>query len=193
MDKRAAAALVLAAILSASATSLAAPPPAPPAAGPAPVQPPPAAPAPAPLPGPGHHRMSADDMQAFTEARIAGLKAGLQLTPAQEKNWPALETAMRETSRERAARMMQMAEERKAMGGRPDPLEGLRRRAKTMHAMAGDLEKLAQAAQPLYDSLDEGQKRRFGALMRVAQQHWRHAMGAAHGAPGPKEHDDHDD
>jgi len=47
---------------------------------------------------PGRDRMgwhpSAEDAAAFTDARIAGLKAGLKLTPEQEKNWPAVETAI---------------------------------------------------------------------------------------------------
>ena len=37
-----------------------------------------------------HPKFSAEDFAAFTDARIAALKAGLRLTPAQEKNWPAL-------------------------------------------------------------------------------------------------------
>ena len=47
----------------------------------------------------GHHprwQMSAEDAQAFSDARIAGLKAGLRLTTEQEKSWPAVEAAMRE-------------------------------------------------------------------------------------------------
>src|ERR1700751_1278626 len=46
--------------------------------------------------GPGRDRMgwrmNAEDAAAFTDARIAALKAGLKLTPEQEKNWPAVET-----------------------------------------------------------------------------------------------------
>ena len=38
-----------------------------------------------------HQQLSAEQIAAFTDARIAALKAGLKLTPAQEKNWPALE------------------------------------------------------------------------------------------------------
>ena len=41
------------------------------------------------------HRLSADDVSAFADARIAALKAGLELTPDQTKNWPAFETALR--------------------------------------------------------------------------------------------------
>ena len=43
-------------------------------------------------------------------ARIAALKAGLKLTPAQEKNWPALETALREQAKARAARIAEWRE-----------------------------------------------------------------------------------
>ena len=38
-------------------------------------------------------RPSAEDVAALTDARVAGLKAGLKLTAEQEKNWPAVETA----------------------------------------------------------------------------------------------------
>jgi zinc resistance-associated protein len=42
-----------------------------------------------------HHHPSPEDIKAFTDARIAALKAGLQLTPDQEKNWPPFEQAIR--------------------------------------------------------------------------------------------------
>jgi hypothetical protein len=64
-------------------------------------------------------------------------------------------------------------------------------------AHAGDLEKLAQAAKPLYDTLDEGQKRRFGKLMRAAGlEHMRHVahMLREGGHEGGHDHDPgHDD
>src|ERR1700746_2257147 len=41
-------------------------------------------------------RPTTQDLQAFGEARLAALKAGLVLTPEQEKNWPAFEQAARE-------------------------------------------------------------------------------------------------
>ena len=46
-------------------------------------------------------RPSAEDMAAFTDARIAALKAGLELTPDQEKNWPAFEQAVRDAAQMR--------------------------------------------------------------------------------------------
>src|SRR6202167_5719535 len=58
--------------------------------------------------GPGaeqRHRPSAADMAAFTDARIAALKAGLELTPDQAKNWPAFEQARRDMAKCLAARI----------------------------------------------------------------------------------------
>src|SRR6476620_2569315 len=70
--------------------------------------------------GPGRDRMgwrpSAEDAAAFTDARVAGLKAGLKLTPEQEKNWPAVETAMRDLAKQRADRMNARAERRANRG-----------------------------------------------------------------------------
>jgi hypothetical protein len=41
------------------------------------------------------HYLSPEDRAAFVDARIAALKAGLELTPDQAKNWPAFEQALR--------------------------------------------------------------------------------------------------
>src|SRR5260370_360950 len=66
-------------------------------------------------------RPNAEDAAAFTDARIAGLKAGLKLTPDQEKNWPAVEAAIRDLAKDRAdrtkARMERMAALREARRG----------------------------------------------------------------------------
>ena len=40
------------------------------------------------------HRLSVADVSAFADARIAALKAGLQLTSDQAKNWPQFEQAV---------------------------------------------------------------------------------------------------
>ena len=52
-------------------------------------------------------QLTADDIAAFTDARIAAFKTALKLTPAQEKNWPAVEQALRDISKERIARAKQ--------------------------------------------------------------------------------------
>jgi zinc resistance-associated protein len=107
---------------------------------------------------------NAEDLRAFGEARIAALKAGLVLTPEQEKNWPAFEQAARDLAKMRMDR-------RSAMRNAPateDPVERLRQRATALSETGAALKKLADATDPLYKSLDENQKRRFAILNRLA-------------------------
>jgi LTXXQ motif family protein len=122
-----------------------------------------------------HPKFSAEDFAAFTDARIAALKAGLKLTPAQEKNWPALETALREQAKARAARIAEWREKAKEPREHRSVIEGLQQGAKRLAASSAELEKLADAAKPLYDSLDDAQKGRFPALLHIAAgKHWHH-------------------
>jgi hypothetical protein len=125
-------------------------------------------------------RLSAEDVTALTDARIASLKAGLKLTAEQEKNWPAVETAMRDMAKERADRMAARrggdnAQQRQS---RPDAMARLRQGADAMTTRAASLKKLADAAEPLYKSLDDGQKRRFAVLLHMGgrpggHSHWQ--------------------
>ena len=93
-----------------------------------------------------HPEFSAEDFAAFTDARIAALKAGLKLTPAQEKNWPALETALREQAKARAARIAEWREKAKEPREHRSVIEGLQQGAKRLAARSAELEKLADAA-----------------------------------------------
>jgi zinc resistance-associated protein len=124
-------------------------------------------------------RPNAEDFAALTDARVAGLRAGLKLNAEQEKNWPAVEAALREVAKERTDRIAARRGARRgpdnAQQPRPDPLARLRQGADAMAGRAASLKKLADAAEPLYQSLDDGQKRRFGMLLR---------MGGRAGAPG---------
>ena len=127
-------------------------------------------------------RPSADDLAALVDARVAALKAGLKLTPEQEKNWPAVETAIRAFASERFARMGERRERREA-SRQSDPIERLRQSADAMTATATGMRRLADAADPLYKSLDDGQKRRFAMLARSmgsgprGMSHWRARRG----------------
>src|SRR6201981_3272832 len=53
-------------------------------------------------------QLNAEDLRAFGEARLAALKAGLMLTPEQEKNWPAFEQAARDLAKARMERISAM-------------------------------------------------------------------------------------
>jgi hypothetical protein len=130
----------------------------------------------------GHHpKFSAEDFAAFTDARIAALKAGLKLMPAQEKNWPALETALREQAKTRAARIAEWREKAKDLREHRSVIEGLEQGAKRLAARSAELEKLANAAKPLYDSLDDAQKGRFRPLLHIATgRNWHHGLEGFH-------------
>src|SRR5262249_58945706 len=82
-----------------------------------------------------------EDLRAFGEARIAALKAGLMLTPEQEKNWPAFEQAARDYGKVQLDRMTAMRNDPR----REDPAERLRQRAATMTDVGAPLKQLADA------------------------------------------------
>jgi hypothetical protein len=134
----------------------------------------------------GHHEMSPEDHAAFLDAKVAALKAGLKLTPAQEKNWPAVETALRDIGKARAARFAEAKEKFKSMQEHRSVIEGLQFRSKALAARSQEAEKLAEAAKPLYDSLDEAQKRRFSMLLhRIAHGHMHHWGHGEHDMESP--------
>jgi hypothetical protein len=124
----------------------------------------------------GHHwRPSAEDVGAFTDARIAALHAGLKLTADQEKNWPALESALRDLAKQRANRFAARA----SADGPKDPIERLNARADVMTQRGQALKKVADAAGPLYNSLDDAQKHRFVVLAKLGGgMHRGHHGGA---------------
>src|SRR5437660_9992789 len=125
----------------------------------------------------GHMRMNPEDRAAYADARIAAVHAGLKLTADQEKLWPPVEAAVREFAKLRIdranARMNAPAD-----AAQPDPVTRLRERADNMATSAAALKKIADAADPLYKTLDEGQKRRLTALTRMDGGFggWRHRM-----------------
>jgi hypothetical protein len=100
----------------------------------------------------------------FADARIARLKAGLMLTAEQEKNWPPVETALRDAAKRAADRMIAWRTDREK--GDIDAITRLGRVSEALTERAADLKKFADAARPLYDSLDDSQKQRFASLVR---------------------------
>ncbi|MCJ8144698.1 Spy/CpxP family protein refolding chaperone [Ancylobacter sp. A5.8] len=130
------------------------------------------------MPRPSPEQM-AENAGAFADARIAALKAGLRLTSEQEKLWPALETALRASSDQRIEARKEWREQRAerrgakgdaaSRGERPDAIEGLNARADAMMERGDALKKVAEAAKPLYASLDDAQKFRFNRLFAEAR------------------------
>ncbi len=95
-------------------------------------------------------RFSPEDRAAFLDARIAALKAGLQLNADQEKNWAPLELAMRDLAKERATRLAAWRDRREAGDNEADevnPIDRLSRTSEFLSARAADLKKLAARRQ----------------------------------------------
>ncbi len=107
-------------------------------------------------------RFSPSDRAAFLDAHIAAVKAGLQLTPDQDKLWPAVETAVRDG----AAKMATMRDQARTQPAPVDPIERMRRMADAASARGDALHKIVDAAQPLYASLTDDQKHRLPMLLR---------------------------
>jgi hypothetical protein len=115
---------------------------------------------------------SAADLNALTDTRVSVIKAALQLSPEQEKYWPALEDAIRTRAKNRLARMQRLAELRdsgpmEALNMR-NPVELMQRRAEALSQRATDLKKLADAWEPLYKTLSPDQKKRMAFVTVVA-------------------------
>jgi zinc resistance-associated protein len=133
-----------------------------------------------------HYHFSPADLWAFTNARIAALKAGLELVPDQEKKWAPVEQAIRDMAQARQARMQQWREQRKS----EDAIARLRFRADSLKQRAAELEKLADAAEPLYRSLSDDQKHRLHFLVRMIMHHRGHDH---HGGGEHHGYDEHHD
>jgi len=118
----------------------------------------------------GHHmRMNPEDRAAMADAKIAAVHAGLKLSPDQEKMWPPVESAVRELVKVKLDRRAAREAAREAARAnpeqpKPDPVARLRQRADAMMASASAMKKIADAADPLYKTLDDGQKRRLAML-----------------------------
>jgi hypothetical protein len=104
--------------------------------------------------------------------RIDLVKAALLLTPDQQKYWPAIENAIRARAEDRKARLAKIVE---TVGKRADessvevfrnrdPIAFLQRRSAALAQRSADLDKLAEAWQPLYKTLSPEQRQRMAAL-----------------------------
>ena len=117
-------------------------------------------------------RLSIAASNTLTDLRIDLVKAALQLTPEQQKYWPAIESAIRTRAQNRQARLAQAAE---TVGKRVDEnaVEGwrnrdavafLNRRADALAQRSADLKKLADAWQPLYRTSVPNRSSAWGPL-----------------------------
>jgi hypothetical protein len=109
-------------------------------------------------------------------ARAAQMKADLRLTPEQDKNWSGVQAALVEVWTRRAERQSawRNARANQADQANVDLIEQMRQDADAQIERGNLHKKLADAAQPLYASLDDQQKRRFAASLFRGDRdrHW---------------------
>jgi hypothetical protein len=128
--------------------------------------------------------LSATHLSALTDARINIIKAALQLTPDQEKYWPAVEDAIRTRAMDRRARIASAAERIAELRERGpievlrdrNPVDFLQWRANALAQRSADLKRLADAWQPLYQTLTPDQKRRMALLTVFTIREMRNAV-----------------
>jgi hypothetical protein len=119
-------------------------------------------PAPAPVVAlPSVPDYSDADARAVLNARLAALKAVLDLTPAQESLWPPVEAAIRGIVREASERRAQ----RMTAAAPTSFLDVLGMIADAEEARGRALRRLVDAARPLNTALTEQQRRRVPAFV----------------------------
>jgi LTXXQ motif family protein len=117
-------------------------------------------PQPAVLTQPGAPQMTADQIVATSDANIERIKKELKLTPEQEKHWAGFNSAMHHLGHNGADRLnLRVA---RAKRDPPDDIiEQMRNEAQFLNDRAVDQRNVADAAEPLFASLDDKQKTVF--------------------------------
>ncbi|WP_294536508.1 Spy/CpxP family protein refolding chaperone [uncultured Rhodoblastus sp.] len=110
-------------------------------------------------------KQEAEDHATLVEARVAALKAGLKLTPAQEKDWTALEKVLREVVVARAGRRKAFLAQAAEFHEKDEVVQSIKLVGQNLVARGEELQKVAAAAAPLFESLDAAQKHRFALLL----------------------------
>jgi hypothetical protein len=108
----------------------------------------------------GAPQLTADQIVASSDANIERIKNELNLTPEQEKNWSGFSSAMHYLGHNGADRLnLRVA---RAKRDPPDDIiEQMRNEAQFLNDRAQDQRGVADAAEPLYTSLDDKQKQIF--------------------------------
>ena len=108
----------------------------------------------------GEPELTADQIVANSDANIDRIRAELKLTPEQEKHWGSFNSAMHYLGHNGAERLnLRIA---RAKRDPPDDIvEQMRNEAQFLNDRAVDQRSVADAAEPLFMSLDDKQKTIF--------------------------------
>ncbi len=115
-------------------------------------------------------QLTAEQIVANSDAYIERIKTELQLTPEQEKNWTAFNSAMHYLGHNGADRLnLRIA---RAQRDPPDDIiEQMRNEAQFLNDRAVDQRNVADAAEPLFASLNDKQKAIFiDQMVRLSRE-----------------------
>ena len=99
--------------------------------------------------------------EAAIDAQLKGMKTSLRLTADQEKDWGSFESAVKDAEKARVIALQ------KEQSSGLTPMDRLNAKAERLAESQAGLEKIVEAAKPLYLSLDETQKHKFITLGRM--------------------------
>jgi len=99
--------------------------------------------------------------EAGIDAQLKGMKTSLRLTADQEKDWAPFEATVNDAEKARVVALQ------KEQGSDLSPMDRNSAKADRFAQSQADLEKIIEAAKPLYQSLDGAQKHKFIALGRM--------------------------
>jgi hypothetical protein len=109
---------------------------------------------------PGEPQLTAEQIVANSDADIDRIKTELNLTPEQEKSWSAFNSAMHYLGHNGAERL-NLRISRAKRDPPDDIVEQMRNEAQFLNDRAADQRAVADAAEPLFMSLDDKQKTIF--------------------------------
>jgi hypothetical protein len=110
---------------------------------------------------PTHAELAQHWAEAATDTRLKGMKTSLRLTADQEKDWGLFESSVKDAE---TARFIALQKEQ-SRG--LTPMDRLNAKAERLAESQAGLEKIVEAAKPLYLSLDDALKHKFITLGRT--------------------------
>ena len=99
--------------------------------------------------------------EAALDAQLKGMKTTLRLAADQEEDWDQFESPVEDAAKARVVALQ------REQGDNLSPMDRLNAKAKRLAQGEANLEKIVEAAKPLFATLDETQKQKFIALGRT--------------------------
>jgi zinc resistance-associated protein len=110
---------------------------------------------------PTHAELAQHWAEAAIDTQLKGMKTSLRLTADQEKDWGSFESAVKDAETARFTALQ------KEQSSGLTPMDRLNAKAERLAESQAGLEKIVEAAKPLYLSLDDTQKHKFITLGRT--------------------------